>query len=49
MQSPAADWRKPEVLWRIHKDKSFLDDVAEQLLGVAEVSESIIDRLARKK
>lgn len=49
MQSPAADWQKPEVLWRMHKDKNFLDDVAEQILGVARVSESIIDRLARKK
>lgn len=49
LSSPAADWRKPEELWRMHKDKSFLDDVAEQLLAVAEVSESIIDRLARKK
>ena len=53
MQSPAANWRKPEVLWQMHTDTKFLEDVAEQLLGVAEISEPIVDRfvdrLARKK
>ena len=49
MQSPAADWRKPEVLWRMYKDHKFLVEVSEQLLEVARVGTPIIDRLARKK
>jgi hypothetical protein len=53
MQSPAADWHDPKVLWQMHTDQTFLEDVAEQLLGVAEISEPIVDRfvdgLARKK
>lgn len=48
MHSPAADWRKPEVLWRMHKDDAFLQEVAAQLLDLAKVSERIVDRLARK-
>ena len=48
MHSPATDWRKPEVLWRIHKDPAFLTHVANQLLEIAEVSAPIIDGLARK-
>jgi hypothetical protein len=49
MRSPATDWSKPEVLWRAYKDQKFLEDVAEQLLEVAEVSKLIINRLVRKK
>lgn len=49
MRSPAADWRSPEVLWRMHIDKEFLENVAQQLLELAKVSEPILDRLARKK
>lgn len=49
MPSPAPDWRKPEVLWRIHKDPAFLNDVAEQLLEIAEVAGPILDELARKR
>ena len=49
MNNPASDWSKPEVLWRMHTDTKFLDDVAEQLLDVARISEPIVDRLARKK
>lgn len=48
MHSPAADWRKPEVLWRLHKDGRFLGEVAEQLLEIVNASERIIDRLPRK-
>lgn len=48
MRSPAADWRKPEVLWRMHTDDNFLEDVAEQLLGVAKISEPIIDRWCKQ-
>ena len=49
MTSPASDWSKPDVLWQMHTDTKFVEDVAEQLLGVAKVSEKIIDRLARMK
>ena len=53
LQSPAAHWQEPQVLWQMHEDPKFLEDVAEQLLGVAEISEPIVDRfvdrLARKK
>jgi len=49
MRAPAADWRKPKVLWQIHKDAKFLESVEEQLLEVAINSAPIIDRLARKK
>jgi hypothetical protein len=49
MRSPEPDWRKPEVLWRMHKDADFLQQVADQLLEVAQASAPIIDRLARKK
>ncbi|MCX6141975.1 MAG: hypothetical protein NTZ35_02025 [Ignavibacteriales bacterium] len=49
MHSPAADWRKPEVLWRMHTDHTFLEEVSDQLLQVAKISAPILDRLVRKK
>ena len=49
LRSPAPDWSKPDVLWRMHKDPEFVTDLANQLLEIAEVSEHIIDRLVRKK
>src|SRR5882672_9555917 len=45
MHSPAADWTTPEALWKMHTDKEFLVNVAEQLLTVARVSEPIVNRL----
>jgi hypothetical protein len=45
MDSPVENWRQPEVLWRMHTDKEFLDDVAEQLLDLAKISEPTIDKL----
>ena len=48
MRNPAASWREPEVLWRMHQDKQFLEDVAEQLLEVAKISEPIVDGLVRQ-
>jgi hypothetical protein len=48
MKSPASDWQKPDVLWQMNKNISFLDDVAEQLLDLAKTSEPIIDGLVRK-
>jgi len=48
MSAPAADWRKPEVLWQMHKDKEFLASVAEHLLEVATISAPILDRLERR-
>ncbi|HPF99366.1 MAG TPA: hypothetical protein PLE77_04810 [Kiritimatiellia bacterium] len=49
MRSPAPDWRKPDVLWRMHTDNEFVKDVAEQLLEIARVGEPILDRLYRRK
>ena len=49
MRSPAEDWRKPEVLWRMHTDGGFLEEVAEQLVEIAEKTAVIIDRLVRRK
>ncbi|MEI8195939.1 MAG: hypothetical protein WCI73_08535 [Phycisphaerae bacterium] len=49
LRSPAPDWSKPEVLWQMHTDAAFLNDVAEQLLAVAKASESIVDRLVKKR
>lgn len=47
---PAADWGKPEVLWRMRDEKEeFLDEVADHLLKVAKISAPFVDRLARKK
>jgi len=48
MQQPATDWRKWDVLWQLHKDNTFLDNVAEQLLDMANISEKIVDGLAKK-
>lgn len=48
MSSPATDWRTPDVLWRMQTDSSFLEDVAGQLLSLANATESIVDRLAKK-
>ena len=43
------DWRKPEALWKLkRKDGRLLDEVAEQLLTVAEISEPFVDELAGK-
>jgi hypothetical protein len=49
MRSPAPDWRKPEVLWSMHKEQRFLSDVAEQILEIAEVIEPAIDRILRRR
>jgi len=49
LRSPAPDWSKPDVLWRMHKDPEFVTDLANQLLEIVKVSEHIIDRLVRKK
>ena len=49
LRSPAPDWSKPDVLWRMHKDPEFVTDLANQLLEIAKVSEHIINRLVRKK
>ena len=48
MKSPASDWRKPDVLWKMNQDSTFLDDVAEQLLDLAKTSAPIIDGLVQK-
>lgn len=47
MRSPAPDWRKPEVLWRMHRDDAFLQEVVAQLLDVASASEDFVDKLVQ--
>ena len=47
MHSPASNWRKPEVLWRMRND-TFLEEVAAQLLELAKISDPIIRGLVRK-
>lgn len=49
MESPAADWSAPAVLWRMHQDPKLLEEVATQLLEVADVSEAVVDRLVQSK
>jgi hypothetical protein len=49
MQSPAADWHEPSVLWQMHKDPRFCDDVAGHLLAVAKISAPFVDQLVAKK
>ena len=49
MRSPAFDWTRSEVLWRMHTEEAFLEDVAVQLLEVTKCVEPILDRLVRKK
>jgi hypothetical protein len=49
MQTPARDWRPPEVLWRLHQDKKFQDEVVAQLLDVALTAAPIIDKLMKRK
>lgn len=48
MERPAADWRKQEELWRMHSDEGFLNDVSDQLLEVARISEPFVDELVEK-
>lgn len=46
MRSPAKDWRGAEIMWKMHRDDSFLEAVAEQLQAVARATEPILDGLA---
>jgi hypothetical protein len=48
LQSPAPDWRLPEILWQIHTKDRFLKEVAEQLLELVKISEQIVDSLVAK-
>jgi hypothetical protein len=49
MRTEGADWTKPEVLWRMHSDGTFLDEVANQLIEVARIAEPIVDRFIQAK
>jgi len=50
VQSLPDDWTKWEVLWRMRDENDeFLNEVAAQLLNVAQISDKIVDRLARKE
>jgi hypothetical protein len=43
LRSPEPDWRRVDVLWRIHHDGSFLDDVACQMLEIAKLTETLVN------
>jgi hypothetical protein len=49
MKNPAADWSTAEILWRMHTEAKFLNEVAEQLLDLERISGTIVDRLAQGK
>jgi hypothetical protein len=50
MPPPAADWRKPEVLWRMRdENEEFLNEVVEQLLEMAIITAPFVDQLVGKK
>jgi hypothetical protein len=48
LRSPAADWRKPEVLWRIHSDAQFLAEVEALFLGWVKSAERLVDAAASR-
>ncbi len=43
------DWSKPNVLWRMHTDSKFLEEVAAELLEVAKIAAPILDRFIKKR
>jgi hypothetical protein len=45
LQSPAPDWRTPETLWQMKTKETFLQEVASQLLELAQLSEKLVDSL----
>jgi hypothetical protein len=49
LRSPEADWRPVQVLWRMHRDRSFLEDVAGQMLEIASLTEGIIDSVVARR
>jgi hypothetical protein len=48
LRSPEPDWRPIDVLWQIHTDRSFLADVAGQMLEIVTLTEKIIDSVVAK-
>jgi hypothetical protein len=48
MRSPAGDWRSSDVVWRIHADEAFFEEVTGLLLDVARAVEPVLDGLAKK-
>ena len=47
MNSPAPDWRKPKVLWRMQTDETFRKEVAASLLEIVEIAEKRIGDLVK--
>lgn len=45
MDYPAPDWRRSDILWRMFTEEIFLNEVANELLKLAKISEPIIDQL----
>ncbi len=48
MTSPAADWRTPKSLWRIHSDETFRAEVKTFLLQMVTLTEEHIDTLGKR-
>lgn len=48
MTSPATDWRKPKVLWRMQSDQSFRKEVGTLMLELIELTEKPVDLLCKQ-
>jgi hypothetical protein len=48
MTSPATDWRKPTVLWRMQSDESFRKEVAALMLELIDITEKQVDCLSKQ-
>jgi hypothetical protein len=47
MNSPATDWRKPKVLWRMYTDETFRAEVVALLLELVDLAEKRIDAMVK--
>lgn len=48
MTSPATDWRKPNVLWRMQSNESFRKEVGALMLELIELTEKQVDCLCKQ-
>jgi hypothetical protein len=48
MTSPATDWRKPKVLWRMQADESFRKEVATLMLELIDLTWKQVDDLCKR-
>jgi len=45
--SPATDWQKPDVLWRLHSDREFLREVEGLFKTLIEIAEGPVDKCVK--